>query len=140
MRAIPDTENALVLRSDFGDDAAWNEICAAIRKPVGTLRFQAYVDYLDDPIYEGIDVDRLLALIPAGYNHSFIIVADSLSMSHPEHPLLVVDLYEGSGQSFRAIPGQIQSIENNLSIANVDFDEFASAVDGDGIYRGFPRT
>jgi len=24
----------------------------------------------------------------------------------------------------------------NLSIANVDFSDFASAVDGDGVYRG----
>jgi uncharacterized protein DUF6924 len=30
------------------------------------------------------------------------------------------------------------SVENNLSIANMDFDEFADAVDQDGVYRRFP--
>jgi hypothetical protein len=31
------------------------------------------------------------------------------------------------------------SVENNLSIGNMDFDEFANAVDKDGIFRGFQR-
>lgn len=54
-------------------------------------------------------------------------------------PLLILDLYDGSGREFRAIPSQIQSIENNLSIANMDFEEFAESVDEDGVFRGFPR-
>jgi hypothetical protein len=27
-------------------------------------------------------------------------------------------------------------VENNLSLANMDFDEFADAVDADGVFRG----
>jgi hypothetical protein len=37
----------------------------------------------------------------------------------------------------RALPDQIQGIENNLSIANMDFSDFADAVDDDGTMRGF---
>jgi Domain of unknown function (DUF6924) len=29
------------------------------------------------------------------------------------------------------------SVENNLSIANMDFEDFADATDDDGIFRGF---
>jgi hypothetical protein len=65
------------------------------------------------------------------------VIVDQTAISHPDHPLLVVDLYTGSGNEFRAIPSQIQGIENNLSIANMDFEEFAEAVDEDGIFRGF---
>jgi hypothetical protein len=72
------------------------------------------------------------------YLHSFIVLVDQLAISHPDHPLLIVDLYEESGQEFRAIPSQIQGVENNLSIANLDFEEFAQAVDKDGVLRGFP--
>ena len=61
-------------------------------------------------------------------------------MSLPDHPLLIVDLFEGSGREFRARPSQIQTIENNLSIANMDFQEFAEAVDQSGIFRGFPES
>jgi len=32
------------------------------------------------------------------------------------------------------------SVENNLSIANMDFSEFADNVDKDGIFRGFPDS
>ena len=41
------------------------------------------------------------------------------------------------GQEFRAIPSEIQGIENNLSLANMSFEDFARAVDGDGVFRGF---
>jgi hypothetical protein len=139
MKPIPETEAALVMRTDFSNDAAWKKICAIIQKPVGIFRFQAYVHFLDDRQYEGINKEQLLKLIPRNYGHTFIIVADSVAMLHPEHPLLVVDLYEGSGQSFRAIPRQIQAIENNLSIANIDFEEIAATIDDDGIFRDFPR-
>jgi hypothetical protein len=139
MKPLPQTEAALVLRTDFSDDAAWKKICALIEKPVGIFRFRAYVAFLDDPQYAGIDQEQLLALLPPNHDYTYIIVADRLAMTHPEHPLLVVDLYEDSGQSFRTLPRQVQSIENNLSIANMDFDDFARAVDEDGIFRGFRR-
>jgi hypothetical protein len=37
------------------------------------------------------------------------------------------------------IPSQIQGIENNLSIGNMVFEEFATAVDERGVFRGFTR-
>jgi len=54
--------------------------------------------------------------------------------------VLVIDLYADRGRTFRAIPSQIQGIKNNLSIANMDFFEFADNVDADGIFRGFPES
>jgi hypothetical protein len=138
MKQIPETENALVLRTDFSNQEAWEAICATIRRPVGIFRFRANVDFLDDKEYSGITRDQLLGLIPRNYRHSFIVVVDQTATSHPDHPLLIVDLYEGSGNEFRAIPSQVQGIENNLSIANMDFEEFADSVDENGIFRGFP--
>ncbi len=139
MKPIPQTENALVLRTDFSDQAAWDAICGIIRNPRGIFRFRAYVNFLDDVEYADIAKPQLLELIPQGYGPTFIVVADRIAMSSPEHPLLIIDLYEGSGRDFRAVPSQVQGIENNLSIANMDFEEFASSVDKDGIFRGFPK-
>lgn len=138
MKTIPDTENSLVLRTDFSDQSAWDRLCTELRKPVGIFRFVAYVDYLDDVEYADITKEQLLKLLPPNYNHSFIIVADRMTMTHPEHPLLIIDLFDDSKREFRAVPKQIQSIENNLSIANMDFEDFADNVDDDGIFRGFP--
>ena len=140
MKPIPKTENALVLRTDFSNQAVWEEICATIRKPVGIFRFRANVEFLDDVDYAGITTDQLLELIHKNYNHTFVIVADQTAISQPDHPLIIIDLYEGSGREFRAVPSQIQGIENNLSIANMDFEEFAESVDEDGVFRGFPEN
>lgn len=137
MKQLPETENPLVVRIDLSNEAIWQEICVEIQKPVGIFRFRANVEFLDDAEYAGITKEQLLGLLPKNYNHSFIVIVDQIAISHPEHPLLVVDLYEGSGNEFRALPSQIQGIENNLSIANMDFEEFAQAVDEDGIFRGF---
>jgi hypothetical protein len=140
MKQIPETENALVLRTDFSNQAAWEKICRTIREPVGDLNFLANIEFLDDREYADISKGQLLKLIPRNYNHSFIIVADRTAISHPDHPLLIIDLYERSGHEFRAIPSQVQGIENNLSIANMDFEELAEAVDEDGVFRGFPES
>lgn len=43
--------------------------------------------------------------------------------------MLVIDLGEERGRSFRAIPSALQSVENNLSIANLDFVDFAEAAE-----------
>jgi uncharacterized protein YbcV (DUF1398 family) len=137
MKQIPDTENAPVLRTDFSDQAAWEEICREVQKPVGILRFRANVNFIDDVGFADITKDQLLELIPANFNHSFIVVADRTAISGPEHPLLIIDLFDESAREFRAIPSTIQGIENNLSTGNMDFEEFADSVDEDGVFRGF---
>jgi len=106
---------------------------------VGIFRFRANVEFLDDAAYADISKDQLLELIPHDYNHSFIILVDQTASLQPDYPLLIVDLYERSGNEFRAVPSQIQAIENNLSIANMDFEEFADSVDEAGVFRGFPE-
>jgi hypothetical protein len=139
MKRLPTTANALVLRTDFSDQSAWAAICETIQKPVGIFRFRANVEFLDDAAYAGISKDQLLELIPHDYNHSFIIVVDQTAILQPDHPLLILDLYQRAGKEFRAVSSQIQGIENNLSIANMDFEEFAESVDEDGVFRGFPE-
>jgi hypothetical protein len=134
MNQLKDLENAIVLRTDFSDQAAWEAICAEIRKPLGG--FHADVDFVDDRAYAEITKERLLSLFK-GSDHPFVIVVDRTAISNAEHPLLVIDLEGGAGRQFRAIPSQIQGIENNLSIANMDFEDFAGAVDKDGVFRGF---
>lgn len=140
MKSLPHTENPLVLRTDFSNQMTWEKICTEIQKPVGMFRFRANVEFLDDTEYAGLTQEQVLERIPKNYNHTFIFIVDRTTISHPDHPLVVMDLYDGSGHEFRAIPSQIQGIENNLSIANMDFEEFAEAVDEEGVFRGFPQS
>ena len=135
MKPLPISDQALVLRTSFSDDGAWNAVCAAIRQPVDG--FFAYVDFVDDAAFDGVSVQELVEF-GRHDSRSFIIVADHTTMTSNDHTLLVVDLLEESGRTFRATPAQIQTIENNLSIANVDFREFAEASGPDGVFRGYP--
>jgi hypothetical protein len=134
MKPLPKSDQALVVRTDFSDDTAWTSVVSAIKRPVDG--FFAYVDFVDDPAFGGLTVEQLVALRD-GLSKSYVIVADAVTMSAPEPSLLVVDLFEEPGRTFRAVPSAIQSIENNLSIANMDFWEFADNVDADGVFRDF---
>jgi hypothetical protein len=136
MKTIPQTTDAPVLRTDFSDQGVWNDVCSEIRQPVDG--FLANVEFVDDPEFAGVTVDELPRIIPGDSGHGYIFVVDQVTMSAPDHPLLVVDLITEPGRTFRAIPSTVQSIENNLSIANMDFAEFADNVDETGVFRGFP--
>ena len=138
MRLLPESEDCLVLRTDFSDDATWEAIRDEVSMPVGVLGFQANVRFVDDREYDGVPNEEVPGLFRAGSSHGFVIIADRVAMTHPDHALLVLDLLEEvAGGKFRAIPSAIQSIENNLSIGNMDFEDFATAADHDGVFRGF---
>lgn len=136
MRAIPKTADAIVLRTDFSDEKAWRELADAIQAPVG--EFRAYVTLVSDPSFERATLEEVSQLASAA-GHTFMFIADSVAVSEPDHPILVLDLAEEPGRTFRVIPSEAWGVENNLSIANMGFDEFADAVDPDGVFRGFPR-
>jgi hypothetical protein len=140
-KLLPKTNCPLVIRTDFDNQRAWKKICKLISAPVPSPvdePFYAYVQFLDDKDFGGLSTEDLLARVPTDYKHSFLLVVDRATIAHPEFPILVVQLRGNRGRQFRAIPAAIQSIENNLSIANMDFFEFANAVGSDGIFRGFP--
>jgi hypothetical protein len=138
MKHLPNTDNALVLRTDFSDAAAWEALCAAIEEPVG--EFKAYVEFVSDPVFNSISLEQLLSLVPEDSNHTYMFVVDRMALLQPEHPILVVDLYTEPGRTFRVVPAEMWGIENNLSIANMDFAEFADEADADGVFRGFPES
>jgi hypothetical protein len=138
MPALPQTKHALVLRTDFSDEHAWAALCREIQQPEAAYGFVANVDCVSDPAFAGLTVQRALEMSAQGPYRTFFFIADSLAFSHPEHPLLVVDLADAPGRTFRVIPSEMWGVENNLSLANMDFDEFAGSADADGIFRGFP--
>lgn len=144
MKPLPESEHALLLRNDYTDDAAWESVAAAACAPSDELRaytgydVRADVELIDNKEYEGVSPEQLVSLNSKGF-HTFIFVVDRIAQTHPDHPILVVDLYTEPGRTFRVIPAQVCAVENNLSLANMDYSEFADNVDRDGIFRGFKR-
>ena len=100
--------------------------------------FTASLDCVSDRQFDGLTVEQLVALAAQGGNRTFAFIADRMTLASPEFPVLVVDLYDEPGRTFRVIPGEMWGVENNLSIANMAYHEFAESVDPDGIFRGFP--
>lgn len=144
MKNIPEIEEstvATVVRTDFSDERVWQMVCAAIEEPVfvdlgGIVEeCRANVTFVSDPAFEGIAVEELVE--HANKDVGFVFIVDHITISQEEHPILVVDLLEEPGRTFRVIPSQMWSVENNLSIANMDFRDFAESTDDDGVYRGF---
>jgi hypothetical protein len=137
IKPIPKTNSALVLRTDFSDSATWDALCSAIQAPQG--EFRAYVHIMSDRDYDGIALPQLVPLATERAGRTIMFVADNITITHEEHPVAVLDLWHQPGRTFRVIPSEIWAVENNLSISNMDFLEFADAVDDDGIFRGFRK-
>lgn len=137
MKPLPRSQAALVIRTDFSNDEAWEAIGAAILQPTEE-GFGAQVEFVDDGAYRGVTKQQLVKLIPQDDQRPFFfMIVDDVTVRSPEHPILVVDLWREPGREFRAVPAAVQAVENNLSIANMDFAEFADSVDADGVFRGF---
>jgi hypothetical protein len=79
------------------------------------------------------------AAVPANdHGASVLFVADSTTFSSADHPILVVNLPDSDEKPpFRCIPSELWGVDNNLNIANMVWDDFASAVDASGVFRGF---
>jgi hypothetical protein len=140
MKMLPKTDDAPVIRVDFDNHDAWKTICGLIRAPVreGRAEFYAYVTFVEKIEFRNLTPEQLLERVPDDYHRSFLLVVDRTATQQSEFPILVIDLFQERGRTFRAIPSQIQGIENNLSIANMGFDDFADNVDPEGVFRGFP--
>jgi len=138
VKSLPKSDKSLLLRTDFADDAAWRSLCEAVAVP-SEEGFLAQLDFISDPAYDGLMVQQLLQLLPKGgdHNQGIAFIADRATLTDPERAVLVVDLFDSPGRTFRVIPTEIWGVENNLSISNMDYSEFADSVDLDGVFRGF---
>jgi hypothetical protein len=149
MPTLPDA-GALLVRTDFSDDIAWDRVRDEATREYAPDGFRAYVEPVSDPGWAGAAWETVKAAAPAGgAGPNVLFIADSATFASPEHPILVVDLQDKflsteefpkivSRTPFRCIPSELWSVENNLSIANMDWEEFASpAEENGGIFRGF---
>jgi hypothetical protein len=132
--SIPTSENALLIRTEFSDQTAWERLIEAAREPGDIFMFN--MEVVDDRANSGMTVEQLMAALPEDYAHSFMVVADTAAISQPDHPVLVVNLLGERGRQFRAVASVISQIDSNLSIANMGFEEFAGLVDDGGVFRG----
>ncbi|MFJ6496739.1 DUF6924 domain-containing protein [Streptomyces virginiae] len=130
-----DEFEALIIRTDYADEQAWQAVTAALTQPWGNR--DIYV--VDDPAWSGASVDEVLQAVSADEELSVFFLADHVTMRSPHHALLAVtavpeEEYEGIvefGREFRTTPAGVHDIHANLSIANMDFEDYAAAAHED---------
>lgn len=134
----PDDLTSLVLRTDFGDDGAWD----AVRTALDAAGEYPHATYVSELRFADVGVQALMDEEDAADEDARIIhvfLADATTMKDPVHPLLAVDLSDEPGRTFRLPAQWFPDVSANLSIANMDFAEFADAADGSGTFRGFDK-
>jgi hypothetical protein len=151
--AVADEFDAVVVRTDFSDDAAWRVVTDKLAEPWGDAGddFESSNHFVDDPAYAGATPDEILAALADA--PSVVFLADAATLRAP-HPLLAVwtltaadfpedeKHYEDEtqfGRDFRLVPVAVSEMHTNLALANMDFSEFSSAAteDPERIHRGF---
>jgi hypothetical protein len=94
------------------------------------------VSFVEHNDFADLTPEELLRMVPDDIGHAIALVVDSVTLSGPEHPVLVVELDDQSARTFRAIPHTLQGVENNISLLrNADWSDYANEVDDDGVLR-----
>jgi hypothetical protein len=155
-RATPSTlradENPPVVRTDFSSDPAWKDLCrdaatipSEVREGVAQMlaanggdpaQRVEMVGFIDDSQYAGFSPAQLRKLVPRDSPWGCLLIADGRTFADPVRPLLVLELAPTRSRTFRTIPAAAWANASNLSIGNVDWEDFANHVDSDGVYRG----
>jgi hypothetical protein len=136
MPTLPVHGAAPLVRTHFGEDRAWAALLTAVGTP-SAEGFLGNVQIVEDRTFDGLDTDAALAALPADANVAVLFLADAETLTHPDSPILVVRVLTEPGRTFRVVPEQLWSVENNLSLANLDWADYAGRTDDAGIFRGF---
>ena len=136
MPVLPKTESSLLVRTTFADEKAWLNALSVVLTE-NDDGFRAYVEVVDDPVWENVDLDRLREAVLAAENQAAVLFVADQAALETDYPILVVDLDEVSHEPFRCVARELWGIDNNLNLANMDWEDFAGNVDPDSIFRGF---
>ncbi|MFF5049764.1 DUF6924 domain-containing protein [[Kitasatospora] papulosa] len=144
MKNLADTDETLLIRTDHSDQAAWQALLTAVTTP-NKNGFLANVHVVDDVAYSDLTTEQAVSVARA--RGDLLIVADTTALTGPEMPLLaVLPFHEDEDDDYdedededeetkqehgelRVIAAELWSIENNISLANMDWEDFVNAAD-----------
>jgi hypothetical protein len=80
--------------------------------------------------------DEVRTAALAGEHASVLFIVDEEATA-ADFPVLVVDLSPTARNAFRCIARELWGVDNNLNLADMEWDEFASSTGSAGVFRGF---
>lgn len=111
----------------FDADGAWALLVAEAQTP-SQDGFLADVTFVDDAAFAGLTADALTAAQPDGAIVSFL--ADEITLTSDDHPIVAVwvlprppDDVGPVPKPFRVVPSELWNVENNINLANMDWEE-----------------
>lgn len=132
MVSLPDSEDLLVVRTDFSDPGGWEATRRAILAPGAEAQlYAAPVEFVDDEGFAGYAPEQFLDLIGEGPGGCLFIV-DKTTVSSPDWPVLVMDLEGERGRVFRVIADEISEIAGNALVGKINLSEYADYADERG--------
>lgn len=136
MPILPKTENSLLVRTSFADEKAWLDARSVVLSE-NEDGFRAYVEVVDDPAWENADWEQLREAVLAAENQAAVLFVVDHDALESDYPIIVVDLDEALRQPFRCVARELWGVDNNLNLANMDWEDFAENADADRVFRGF---
>jgi hypothetical protein len=143
-----------LIRTDFSSDETWQRVVNEVSKEVDIVGdgelYAPNIEAISHPGFRSTTPEALANAWPREH-HGYVILADERSMreatSDGELAVVFVDLNASVkdedefgwifGQAFRCVASEVAGIEANLSVANMDFAEFADWAGDSGVFRGF---
>ena len=127
-----------LVRTDFTDDERWSALCAAIETgseddPID----EPFLEYVPDPGLQGADLHAVQGAFPDPGETGVLYVADAVSCGESFGLVWAIDLLDEPGRSFLIPAAEVHNLDVNLLIANMEFADWADAVDQDGVFRGW---
>lgn len=125
-----------MVRTGYTDNQGWSDLQSVVVSE-NEDGFRAYVEVVDDIAWEDAGWERLRhAALTTDERATVLFIADNAALK-PDYPIMVVDLVDLSHEPFRCIASELWAVENNLNIANMNWEEFAEIALIDGVFRGF---
>ena len=128
--------DSVLLRTDYTDEGTWQRTLDAVTAAHGEEEFRAEFLPVEDPDWAGATEAEIRQIAAAeGSRIPEIFVVDAHALIAP-HEVLVIGMKDNQG-SFRCPAEDLWEPQNNLVLSNLDFEDFAAAVDDTGVYQGF---
>jgi len=137
--SVPPGESVLLIRTDFSDEVTWQTIVTATAQESND-GFLANVTIINDKAWTDATVQDIKSAHEGDLVRTIAFVVDSETMFDKEHhAILCVRLDVQKSSTLRVIPSELWSVENNLSLGNLDWEDFISALDEFGVFKGFVK-
>ncbi len=130
---LPAGDSALLIRTEFSDSKTWQAIVDATTRE-NSDGFVANLTVVSDPAWASASVKDVLTAHAGDKVVAFVF--DATAVSDEKHSLLCINLASKKVRTMRVLPSEVWSVENNLSLGNMEWSDFASVLK-EGVFVGF---